>query len=221
MLAARQAGAAGILCFVLILAAFLVAPLWDLPPTSASGAEIAGYTHDHRGQLIAAMLVYGLAMALFLFFAAGLCAWLKGREPAPGVLSTAFGFGAVSLTTTVFAGFVAFCVLIYRVPDPAVARPLYDLTFGLLAFSGLPTAVALGAYAALVIPDRALPPWTGWLACLAAVAHVAIAASFAFSSGFLSLEGAAIVVIPTTLFAWVLATGVALFRAAAEPAAAR
>src|SRR4051812_3743326 len=215
MLAVRQAGAAGVLCFVLILAAFLVAPLWNLPPTSASGAEIAAYTHDHRGQLIAAVLVNGLAMTMFLFFAAGLYAWLKRREPAPGVLSTAFGLGAVSLTTTVFTGFVAFCVLIYRVPDPAVARTLYDLTFGLLAFSGLPTAVALGAYAALVIPGGPLPAWTGWLAALAALAHVAIAATFAFSSGFLSLEGAGIVVIPTTLFLWVLATGVALFRTAA------
>ena len=212
MRAVRQAGWAGVLCFVLILAAFLVSPLWDLPPTSAPGAEIAAYTHDHRGQLIAAMLVYGLAMALFLFFAAGLYAWLKRREPPPGVLSTAFGFGAVSLTTTVFAGFVAFCVLIYRVRDPAVAGTLYDLTFGLLAFSGLPTAVALGAYAGLVIPGRTLPAWTGWFAALTALAHVAIAASFAFSNGFLSLEGAAIVVIPTTLFLWVLVTGVALVR---------
>jgi hypothetical protein len=216
MRAVRQAGWAGVLCFVLILGGFLVAPMWDLPPTSASGAQIAAYTHAHRGQLIASVLVYALAMALFLFFAAGLYAWLKRRESPPGVLSTAFGLGAASLSATVFAGFVAFCVLTYRVPDPAVARTLYDLTFGLLAFSGLPSAVALGAYAALVIPGGFLPAWTGWLAALSALAHVAIAGSFAFSSGFLSLEGAGIIVIPTTMFLWALATGVALVRAPAD-----
>ncbi|MEA2442269.1 MAG: hypothetical protein QOH76_3693 [Thermoleophilaceae bacterium] len=46
-----------------------------------------------------------------------------------------------------------------------------------------------------------------------AAAHVAIAASFAFSSGFLSLEGAAIVVIPSTLFLWILATAAVPLRA--------
>ena len=42
---------------------------------------------------------------------------------------------------------------------------------------------------------------------------IALLASFAATSGFFSLEGQAITAIPATLFAWVLATGVAMFRA--------
>jgi hypothetical protein len=208
----RYAGFAGVLSFGLLVVAGLISPLWNLPPTDAGIREIAQYAADHRGDLIAALYVFGLAMALFLFFAAGLYAWLREREPPPRVLSTAFAFGAISLATLVFAGFVPMSALAYRAP-PLEAQTLFDLAFGLLAFSGLPTAVALFAYAGLVLGStRALPAWTGWPALIAAVAHVAIAASFAFSHGFLSLEGAAIVVIPSTLFVWILATAIALVR---------
>jgi hypothetical protein len=41
------------------------------------------------------------------------------------------------------AGFTAFFVLVYRGADVGDPRLLYDLTFGLLATSGAPTAIAL------------------------------------------------------------------------------
>jgi hypothetical protein len=66
-----------------------------------------------------------------------------------------------------------------------------------------------------------LPAWTGWLAAFATAAHVLIAASFFFESGFFSLEGGVIVAIPTTMFLWLLAASVSLLRlgAQAPPAA--
>jgi hypothetical protein len=87
------------------------------------------------------------------------------------------------------------------------------MTFGLLALSGIPTAVCLGAYAALVLRNRCLPAWTGWLAILAVDAHILIAASFMSHGSFLSLEGAVIVAVPATFFAWILATSAVLLRA--------
>jgi hypothetical protein len=89
---------------------------------------------------------------------------------------------------------------------------LSDLSFGLLAASGVPTAVACGAYATVVRRTRALPAWTAWIAVFAAAAHVLIAATFLFDSGFLSLEGQVITWIPATMFAWILGTSVALLR---------
>jgi len=131
-------------------------------------------------------------------------------------LAAIFGFGAASLCTVVFAGFAVMLAFAYR-PSVAVPRELYDVTLGLLAVSGIPTALALGAYAAIVLGARPLPVWTAWVALVGAAAHVLIAASFFFHSGFFSLEGGVIVAIPATMFLWLVATSVALLREGAEP----
>jgi hypothetical protein len=58
--------------------------------------------------------------------------------------------------------------------------------------------------------------WTTWLAIVGTVAHVALIASLSIrSSGFLSLEGAGIIIVPATLFAWIL--GVAVVFTATVP----
>jgi hypothetical protein len=211
MRTARVIGLAGVASFVLIVVAALVAPpLWNAPDTTASAAEIAAYTQQDRGRTIASLFIYSLGMGLFLCFTAGLSAWLRQSEPGSQPLTTTFAFGAVALVALVLAGFVTAGVGTYRPQQPAVAQALYDLTFGLLAVSGIPTAVCLGAYAALVLPGRRLPDWTGWLALVGVLAHVLIAASFIDRSGFLSLEGDVVIWVPGTFFAWIFATSVAL-----------
>ena len=196
--------------FVLLAIGNFISPLWDIPSTGAPAAEFARYARGTRGELIAGIFTFGLAMAAFLFFAAGLAVLMYRRD---AVLGAAFAIASATLTAVVFAGFVPILVLAYRTPGPGEAHTLVDLTFGLLAFSGFPTALATGVYAAWVRRTRALPAWTGLLGALAAVAHVGIGASFAFSSGFLSLEVAAIIFIPAALFVWMLGTGIALVRA--------
>jgi hypothetical protein len=104
----------------------------------------------------------------------------------------------------------------YRPQEPPLAQALYDLTFGLLALSGIPTAVCLGAYAGLVSKGGRLPRWTAWLAVVGALAHLLIAASFVSRTGFLSLEGEVIIVVPATFFAWIVATSAVLLRVGPE-----
>jgi hypothetical protein len=91
-------------------------------------------------------------------------------------------------------------LLAYRAPESPDPRLLYDLAWGLLAMSGVPTALALGAYAVQVFRDRRLPAWTAWLAALAALAHLALIVSFVVRTGFFSLEGWVTTAIPATLF---------------------
>jgi hypothetical protein len=213
----RLTGYAGIASFVLIIVAALIArPLWNAPGTSASGAEVAAYAHDARGRTIASLFIYSLAMGLFLCFAAGLWAFLRQKEPAPQPLSATFAFGAVALVALIMPAFVTGGVLSYRPQQAAIAQSLRDVTFGLLALSGIPTAVCLGAYGALVVRCRYLPRWTAWLAGLGAVTHVFIAASFVSHGALLSLEGSVIFLVPGTLFAWILATSVVMLRAGPE-----
>ena len=78
--------------------------------------------------------------------------------------------------------------------------------------SGVPTALALGSYAAQVFRDQPLT----WLDSVArgrgrSGAHRA-PASLVIASGFFSLEGGVTIVIPGMLFAWILGTSIVLLR---------
>src|SRR4051794_9999711 len=181
-----------------MIAAFVSPPLWNAPGTMASAARVSEYGQDYAGRIIASLLIYSLAMGLFMCFSAGLWTWLRERERPPQALAATFAFAAVALTVLIIAGFVPAYMLSYRSQPATIAAPLADLTFGLLALSGIPTAVCLAAYAELVMRVRCLPLWTAWLAIVAALSHVLIAASFVSHGSFLSLEGPVIVWVPAT-----------------------
>jgi hypothetical protein len=212
--ATRIVALAGVASFSLIIAGALVAaPLWNAPGTNASTARLVAYVHENRGRTLASLFVYSLGMGMFLCFAAGLWSWLRRFERQPQPLSSLFALAAVALAVLIFAAFATGGVASYRPQQPQLAALLTDVTFALLALSGIPTAVCLGAYATLVLKRRCLPAWTGWLALVAVDAHVLIAASFLSHGSFLSLEGTVIVAVPATFFAWILAVAAALWSA--------
>lgn len=217
--ATRLIALAGLGSFALIMvAAFVSPPLWDAPGVNVSSAQLASYLQANHARTITGLYIYALGMGLFLCFTAGLWSWLRALEPAPQSLSAIFAFGAVVLAVLILASFATAGVMSYRPQQPAIAVALTDTTFGLLALSGIPTAVCIGAYALLVLRHRCLPSWTAWLGFLAVDAHILIAASFLSHGTFLSLEGAVILLVPATFFAWILATSAVLLRAAAGAA---
>jgi hypothetical protein len=189
----------------------LFAPTWDFPGTGATAATITAYVVAHRDALLAGVLVNAVGVTLWGLFGVGV--WLRLRRwGGESYLSACFLLGVVSFVTLLLAGFTCFLVLTYRGQQISDARLLYDMSFALLAMSGLPTAVALGSYAWLTFRSRHLPAWTAALGAVGAVAHVILLASFFVSSGFFSLEGQVITVIPATLFLWILGTGIAMLR---------
>lgn len=197
-----------------------VLPIWRFPATTASSEQIAAFAAQHRAASQLMMLLYTVGVTLWLVFGASIWARLRAMLSSESDLPTVFGAGLVGFVTLLMAGFVAFDVLVYR-PDVSDARVLYDLTFGMLAMSGLPTAICLAAFSVAVHKHEILPGYTAHLATLAAVAHVLLLLSFVVGSGFFSLEGAVITVIPATLWAWILATGIALLRSDTVAAATR
>ncbi|HYP47081.1 MAG TPA: hypothetical protein VEQ61_00455 [Thermoleophilaceae bacterium] len=207
---ARIAGAAGVAAIALACVGAVIAPMWDLPGTLATAAEIESFVVAERTQLLTAMTLYSIAVPLWLVFGAGV--WLGMREALGGesLLSACFALGLVGFVTLLLAGFVPLFVLAYRAEDVADPWLLYDLSFGLLAMSGPLTAIALGSFALAVLRARHLPAWTAYLAVVAAVAHLLLIASFRVSEGFFSLEGQVITVIPGTLFVWIAGTGIAM-----------
>jgi hypothetical protein len=207
----RLAGAAGLLGIALAtIGSALVIHLWEAPGTGATAAEVGTFVVAHRTSLLAAMVLNSLGVTLWLVFGAGV--WLRLREATGGesLLSACFAFGLVAFVTLIFAGFVPEFLLAYRANDVSDPRLLNDAAFGLLAMSGAPTAVALGAYAALVFRTGHMPRSTAWLAVLSAALHVVLLASFLVTGGFLSLEGQVITAIPATLFVWIGVTAGAM-----------
>lgn len=207
----RLAGIAGLVSIVLGLASVIIDEMWSIPGTSAGAGEIAGFVDAHRAALLVAVILTAAGVALWLVFGAGVWVWMRETASDDGFLSTCFLVGLVSFVTLLFAGFTSFLVLAYRAPYPSDPRLLYDLAFALLAMSGIPTALALGAYAAHVFGDNRLPAWTAWIAV--AVANLVLLVSLVVRSGFFSLEGGVIIAIPGTLFVWILAMSIVLLRA--------
>jgi hypothetical protein len=207
---AKFAGIAGVLGVALPSAGVLVLPIWQFPGTSASASELTGFALRHESALPAAMILNAAGVALWMVFGAGV--WLRLRDAGgrDSLASACFAFGLVGFVTLLLAGFVAMFLLSYRATALTEARLLYDLTFGLLAISGLPTAIALGSYAAVTFRRGTLPRFTAWLAAVAAAAHVLLLFSLVIPRGVFSLEGQVITVVPALLFAWILATSIAM-----------
>jgi hypothetical protein len=216
----RATASVGLASFGLIVAAGVMQPLWLAPGTGASGREIAAYVADNRSTFLASIFLYTLGMAGFFAFGIALWTWLRRRPGVAQAPAAVFACGIASLCSVVFVGFAPALVLAYRSGAVGDPRLLWDLAFAILALSGAPTVLALGAYAWVVLSTGALAPWSGWIAAVAAAAHVVIVGTFFFSSGFFSLEGGVIVAIPTTMFLWLLAASVSLLRLPAEPLAA-
>jgi hypothetical protein len=214
----RFSGLAGLVSLALGVAGVIIDEMWRIPGTGASAGEIAGYVDAHRSALLVAVILTAVTVALWLLFGVGVWVWMREAAGGDDFLSTCFVVGLVSFVTLLFAGFTSFLVLVYRAPEPSDPRLLYDLAFALLAMSGIPTALALGAYAAHVFSNRRLPAWTAWIAVVAGLANLVLLASLVVRSGFFSLEGGVIIAIPGTLFVWILAMSVVLLRTRVSPA---
>lgn len=206
----RLAGAAGLLGCALGVAGTIVVDIFTAPATTASAAEIVESVQGDRTALLVGMLLSTAAVSLWFVFGGGVWLRLRRGSGPESLASACFAFGFVAFATLLLAGFTAFFVLVYRDADVGDPRLLYDLTFGLLAMSGAPTAIALGSYAALVSRSTVLPRWTAWLGVAGALAHVAVLGSFMVSEGFFSLEGQIITAIPATLFVWIIGTAIAM-----------
>ncbi len=210
--AIKLAGLAGLLSIALGIAGAIVDEMQTFPGTGASTSEIAGYVDAHRSALLVAMVLSTIAVGIWLAFGVGVWLWLRERTGSVSVLSVCFLVGLVSFVTLLLAGFTVAFVLFYRAPNAPDPRLLYDLGFGLLAMSGVPTALALGSYAAQVFSDSRLPAWSAWIAVVAALAHLVLLASLVIPTGFFSLEGGVIIAIPAMLFAWIAGVSIVLLR---------
>jgi hypothetical protein len=203
---------AGVIGIAIPALGLAVLPIWQFPGTASTGAEIVSFVADNRAALQVVMVVNTLGVTLWGVFGIRVWSELRRADRPGSELAPYWAAGLVGFVTLLLAGFSVFDVLVYRPPGPDVAVVLYDLAFGLLAISGMPTSVALFAYAAATYRSRVLPRSTAHLGALTATLHLALPLSFVIDRGPLSLEGLVITVVPAFLWAWILVTAVAMLR---------
>lgn len=204
--------------FALPAMTLAVYPIWSYPQTQTSGTEMARWAVAHHDRLVVSMVLNAVGVTLWLVFGAAVSMYLRDRLPARSVLPTCFNASLIACVTLLLSGFTAFDLMLYRPHNADIVTLLYDLTFGLLAMSGMPTVVALGSFAVAVYAHDVLPRYTAHLAATGAAVHPLLLAAFIVDDGPLSLEGLSITAMPAFLFAWILGTALAMPRRNRLPA---
>lgn len=182
---------------------------------------MALWAASHHDRLAVTMLLNTIGVTLWYVFGAAVWTYLRDRLPSGSPVPACFAAGFFGCVTLLLSGFTAFDILLYRQYGAEASMLLYDLTFGLLAMSGLPTIVAAGSCAVAVYVHRALPRSAGHFAVAAALVHPALLATLVIRGGPLSLEGFAITAMPAFLFAWILATALAMPCVTGDPDVSR
>lgn len=210
--AARAIRWSGVIGFALPALTLPVYPIWSYPHTQTSGLEVAAWAANHHAQLVVTQLLNTVGVTVWFVFGAALCTYLRDRLPAGSTLPACFAGSFFGCAILLLSGFTAFNLLLYRRHSAELSTLLYDLTFGLLAMSGLPTVVALGSFAAAVYRHRVLARYTAHLAIAGAAIHPLLLAAFIVEEGPLSLQGLSIAIMPAFLFAWILGTALGVPR---------
>jgi hypothetical protein len=205
----RWAGTIGVLLPAITL---VVYPIWSYPGTQTTGADVARWAVTHHDRLVVTQVLNTVGVTVWFVFGAAGWTYLRDRLPAKSVLPACFATSFMGCVTLLLSGFTAFDLLLYRPHSAETSNLLYDLTFGFLAMSGLPTVVALGTFAVAVYAHAVLPRYTAHLAIAGAAVHTLLLAAFIVEEGPLSLQGLSITAMPAFLFAWMLGTALAMPR---------
>ncbi len=201
---------------------FAVVALWVVgfflagkPPKFAATPEtIAAYYADHHKQVLIAVILVAIGLAIYLCVMAQLSLLLRGagqRSLAPVILVGAAASAGLFAVGDALYGVIAQAVVAPGA-DPALAKALYELD----QFAGVPmywlallpiVSVALAAHRGV------FPAWVAWLtwllAVLVALGGITVKASGAFAAG----TGPVAVVAFGAALVFLLEVGILLFTA--------
>lgn len=184
-------------------------PPFDSPASDASAAAFTAYYEQERSEILfwcwLSVASTSLLLAPFVAFRNAF------REHAPELAAVGLvaSVGTVVLT---IAGFATLAAVAYGGGEGEAARQLSDLGWMQINLAaGPPTAVSITAFTVAGLRS----PWRHWwlvaIGAVAALGHLAVAASFA-DSGFFSPEGGIAQLVPCLWLLWIGATCAALLR---------
>lgn len=218
----RIAAGTGIGAVALFIVGFIL--VGDAPKLDDPASKITAYYSDHRGKLVAAAILFGLAGLLFTWFLGALSTALRGAGQAR-LAATAFGGGVVFLGVLLLIVMAtgAIVLVVQEGGDEGAAQALSQLTWAGEVMIAWPAAALAGATAAAVLRSGILPQWYAWAGGLAALVLVLGGTTWA-RDGFWAPDGAFGMITFVVFLAWTLVTsGLLLMRrvpAAEAPMAA-
>jgi hypothetical protein len=208
----RWALGAGIGFVVLTVAAFIVGG--EAPTVTDSTSELISYYDGDRGRVLVSSFLFGLALLLFLWFAAAIANLLRaGGETrlAATVLAAVTAFVAVQLALTGVAGSLAYSIA--GQGDEGVVKALFDMQWMMDLFAAFPSAGFFLAASVGLGRTGVLPAWLSW-AGLAASALFLLRTTNWASEGFWSPTGGYVFILIPVALLWILTTSVVLVRTA-------
>lgn len=210
----RWGGLAGLGAFVFAIIGGLV--LAPGPGIRDSSDTIAAYVGDHRGQIMAGMLLYAIAIVLVVWFGAALSTAFRRADEtsdlpavvlAGFVLAAAIGFFVVS----VFAG-MTYAIATHPDLRAFAAGPYTALTVA-ATIAGIAAALPLAAAAVAIAHTHVFPMWMAWFAGVVAAARVLAAFTVGSAAGVLAPGSVLVTVVPGVLAGlWLLAASALLIR---------
>jgi hypothetical protein len=218
---ARFTALMGIATAVLALVAFTIFGSLSAPTQSDNGEQVARFFSDHRTVMSVLIYLVAVSFGFNLAFFVALRDLLKRRAPDLETLSTVGAIGGIVFLAVLFVGFGVLLQLVYRegAGDPATQRTLFDIYNLNITMTGVPTAVCLGAFSAVILRSGVLPAWLAWYGFAVGAAHLLSMGSLA-RGGVFSPDVVAAFVAPLMFYLWVLALSALLFVSADKRMAA-
>src|SRR5213076_2240973 len=161
----RWARATGIVFVVLVVVSLI---MYGNVPKIDESSKIASFYTDHRGRILAATVIFSLALVFLIWFVAAIASTL--REAGKGgwgaaTIGLGAAFAGLQAVFTAIGGGFALNIAAAGGND-AVLQALNTIAYGMdviagIVYAGLIFAATTGLWRARLVPD-----WLGWLGML-------------------------------------------------------
>jgi hypothetical protein len=214
----RWSRAAGIGFVVLYVVGFIV--LSEPPKVNASADDVVSFFDGDRSRVLTAMVIFGIAFALLLFFVGAIANVL--REAGQGwfaATTLAAGTTFVALQAGIGAIAGGLSLNIARIGDEGVVTSLNVLTGSLDVMAAFPLAFLILLASVGLARARVLPGWYSWFGTIVAIVVLLHGTNWS-RSGFWSATGGYVWVTIGAGLVWAAVTSWMLFSRAptTEPA---
>jgi hypothetical protein len=181
----RLGAATGIGFVVLFLVAFIIGG-------QPGDQDVVEFFVANRRQLLTQAYLYGLSIALFIWFLGSVRSHLRLAEGGTGRLSAvSFAGGIIFVTVLLVSGFVITALAdgIARLSDPDTTRALYQVAVHANDVNWFPMGVFTGAATLVAFRHNALPRWLAWFGAAVALSSLIGALAIVVDTGPFSGAG--------------------------------
>jgi hypothetical protein len=210
----RWGGLAGVGAVIFGIVARVV--MGGAPRGTGSMGVVATYMNDHRGRILLAVILYAIAIALFLWFGAMLASAFRRADDA-GDLPAVVLAGFTLVATLAFVAITLFGAATYALTLHAglliLAALPYSMSTVMATVAGIALALPLAAVALAVARTHVFPMWMAGFAGIVALVSFLAAFTVWATKGAWAPGGWVPTYVPMILLAlWILAASGLLIR---------